>query len=137
MTVPLSVAPVVVRLLAAWVVTLGAVAVGVGVAVAVAVAVGVDVAVAVGVEVAVAVSVDVAVAVTVAVGAAVAVAVGVDVAVAVGVGDGGVVSATAKINSPLMTDRDALVLAARPLPFTVRVPGVPVTLAEPLFAMSV
>jgi hypothetical protein len=54
-TVPLSVAPIVVTPLAVWVVTLGAAAVGVGVAV------GVDVAVAVGVEVAVAVGVDVAV----------------------------------------------------------------------------
>jgi len=114
-----------------------AVGVAVGVEVAVAVAVGVDVAVAVGVDVAVAVGVGVNVAV--AVGVDVAVAVGVDVAVAVGVGDGvGVVrSVTVKINSPFVTATAALVLEARPLPSTVSVPGVPMTLADPLFATNV
>src|SRR5882724_13190088 len=126
-----------------------AVAVAVGVAVAVAVAVGlvtgvlvgvavaVAVGVAVGVEVAVAVGVAVGVEIGVAVGVDVAVAVGVAVAVAVGVGVGVELSVTVKINSPLVTAREAVVLAARPLPFTVNVPGGPMTLAEPLFAISV
>ena len=39
-------------------------------------------------------------------------------------------------NSPEVTRNVAELPLARPLPLTVKVPGVPVTVAEPLLAMS-